>query len=301
VLGPLHYLTQISWMHDRQFFSPHRFDFAPLALLCLLIFLGQKKVLGDYTVDAIIPWTTDLAFVAFALGLLIVLAKDLKPRLVGSVAILALAVLLHCDGCDGSHPTVAIFSIYLPTLIHVYVFTGAFILYGALKSRSTSGHVSFWVFLACSVGFLLSGDTALGYLPSAKVQNDYLHFIGIHRLLDRHVGPGRAEQYRYLGQFFSDPFAVKMIRFIAFAYTYHFLNWFSKTSVIRWHEVGRRRFVGVIALWLASVGLYAYDFDVGFRWLVGLSLLHVFLEFPLDHQTFIGIGREIRSRLAAPA
>jgi hypothetical protein len=89
-----------------------------------------------------------------------------------------------------------------------------------------------------------------------------------------------------------------MSRFIAFAYTYHFLNWFSKTSVIRWHQVPKSRFALIAFLWLASIAIYAYDFLTGFRWLVTLSLIHVYLEFPLNHRSFMGIGRELR-RIAA--
>src|ERR1700675_3707157 len=33
VLGPLHYLTQISWLHDRGYFTTGRWDWIPLALL----------------------------------------------------------------------------------------------------------------------------------------------------------------------------------------------------------------------------------------------------------------------------
>ena len=82
-------------------------------------------------------------------------------------------------------------------------------------------------------------------------------------------------------------------RLIAFAYTYHYLNWFSKTQVIQWHKVPKLRFIAVIVLWVASVGLYVYDYAVGFKWLFLLSFAHVLLEFPLNHQSFIGIGREI--------
>jgi hypothetical protein len=35
------------------------------------------------------------------------------------------------------------------------------------------------------------------------------------------------------------------LRFIAFAYTYHYLNWFSKTDIIRWHVVSQRRIAGL--------------------------------------------------------
>jgi hypothetical protein len=36
------------------------------------------------------------------------------------------------------------------------------------------------------------------------------------------------------------------------------------------------------------------DYKAGFFALFLLSMLHVFLEFPLNHHTFIGIGKEIR-------
>ena len=35
--------------------------------------------------------------------------------------------------------------------------------------------------------------------------------------------------------------------------------------------------------------------------LFALSLVHVFLEFPLNFRSFIGIGQEIKGRLIPPA
>jgi hypothetical protein len=49
----------------------------------------------------------------------------------------------------------------------------------------------------------------------------------------------------------------------------------------------------IIALWLLSLGMYVYDYKIGIVALFFLSFLHVFLEFPLDHQTLIGIGKEL--------
>jgi hypothetical protein len=84
-----------------------------------------------------------------------------------------------------------------------------------------------------------------------------------------------------------------VMRLIAFAYTYHYLNWFSKTSIIKWHEISTVRTFAIIGLWIASLGIYAYDFQLGMITLYFLSVLHVMLEFPLNHQTFVGIGREL--------
>jgi len=93
---------------------------------------------------------------------------------------------------------------------------------------------------------------------------------------------------------YSNPIALSVMSFIAFAYMYHYLNWFSKTSVIQWHNISRTRLGGIVALWLASIGLYMYDYRVGLKWLFFLSFSHVLLEFPLNHITFINIGKEIK-------
>jgi hypothetical protein len=88
------------------------------------------------------------------------------------------------------------------------------------------------------------------------------------------------------------------MQFIAFAYTYHYLNWFSKTSVIGWHRIGRRALTLVIVLWLGFVGLYAWDYRLGMSCLFVLGLAHVVLEFPLNHLSFMNVGGELRRMLS---
>ena len=94
---------------------------------------------------------------------------------------------------------------------------------------------------------------------------------------------------------YMNPKAIAVMRFIAFAYTYHYLNWFSKTTVIKWNQISKRRMAVIIILWIASVVLYAISYKVGFYALFLLSMLHVFFEFPLNHFTFIGIGKELKA------
>ena len=78
-------------------------------------------------------------------------------------------------------------------------------------------------------------------------------------------------------------------RFIAFAYTYHYLNWFSKTSIIQWHKMPRLNLGIVLVMWAAAVSLYLYDYQTGLTALLLLSFLHVFMEFPLNFQSLRGI------------
>jgi hypothetical protein len=92
---------------------------------------------------------------------------------------------------------------------------------------------------------------------------------------------------------YSNPAALSVMSFMAFAYCYHYLNWFSKTSVIKWNQISGKRKAGITALWIGALALYAYDYHAGIIGLFFLSFLHVFLEFPLDHQAMIGIGKEL--------
>ncbi|HWF43450.1 MAG TPA: hypothetical protein VG537_02305, partial [Candidatus Kapabacteria bacterium] len=111
----------------------------------------------------------------------------------------------------------------------------------------------------------------------------------------------RVTHFSIAGNYASDPFefssgAIAIMRFIAFAYLYHYLNWFSKTKIIRWHEVSKTRLATVVVLWLAAITVYLIDYDLGLKMLFFLSGLHVLLEFPLDVRTMLGIGTELRKR-----
>src|SRR5690349_9388200 len=49
VLGPAHYLTEISWLEKRQFFTRGRYDFWLLTLLAVLVFVSAPPSTGVYT------------------------------------------------------------------------------------------------------------------------------------------------------------------------------------------------------------------------------------------------------------
>lgn len=85
--------------------------------------------------------------------------------------------------------------------------------------------------------------------------------------------------------------------FLAFAYTYHYLNWFSKTGIIKWHKVERWKLVTAVIIWVGSVGLYFIDMHLAVMSLFFLSLLHVFLELPLNVRSVADIGEAIGRRI----
>ena len=48
-LGPLHYLTEISWLHDRQYFSKGKYDF--IILLVIGVLLSIAAFASDFGYD----------------------------------------------------------------------------------------------------------------------------------------------------------------------------------------------------------------------------------------------------------
>jgi hypothetical protein len=285
VLGPAHYLTEISWLHQRKYFTKGKRDFILLGILAVLIFVstyGLRQLKAFQTHDLWASLSNSLVFIAFFSALVLVTIKDGFARFAG--------IVMVCIGALLARNFYVIFSIFLPTLVHVYVFTGLFVLYGAMKSKSKSGYLSFAVFLLIPVLFVVV-DTSQSVV-STYAHKTYSYFQTVNlKLYDMFRSPDA--KLHDLGKIiFESPLGLKIMRFIAFAYTYHYLNWFSKTTVISWHKISKLRMGIIIILWVASVGLYAWDYKIGFDWLFLLSVLHVFLEFPLNHTSFIGIWKE---------
>jgi len=82
---------------------------------------------------------------------------------------------------------------------------------------------------------------------------------------------------------------IAISRLFAFAYTYHYLNWFIKTRIIGWAIMPHQTTIFIIFLWLISLSLYAYDYLLGIAVLALLSVLHVILEFPLNIRSMVSI------------
>jgi len=307
ILGPLHYLTEISWLHERNYYTKGRYDFLFLIGATVLLTLANLKIIPG--LPSYIPeWAT---FAALGAALAFVIFKTTLARWM-MVAILALVGFFIA-----SAPWMLLaFGIFLPTLVHVFVFTACFILAGALKSRSFSGYLSLGIFSLISLSFLFIHPTHVGYEVGNYVSNNYgtvqdngsltSPFLAVNYYFAKifnftgftlpavSVSADASAVNTYL---YHNPVALALMSFIAFAYSYHYLNWFSKTSIIRWHEVSKSRLTVVVVIWLTSLALYAYNYSIGLRWLFFLSLAHVLLEFPLNQITFYQIGRELSGRL----
>jgi hypothetical protein len=293
-LGPLHYLTEISWLHDRRYFTRGRNDYLVLVAFAAIISVADTGV-----VPGIPAWLrVSVTYIAFGGALVFVLVSKTWPRLISYAALVATSPLvIRIDFFQ------SLFSVLLPTIIHVFVFTGLFILVGALKGRSVSGIGSLVVFCLCAVSFFVLGPASSADGAGEYVQKTYRVFAQLNYSLmtpfsqhDVNVPANRLEYVKFINTvLYRSPIALAVMGLIAFAYTYHYLNWFSKTSIIQWHNIPRSRFVAVLVIWLASILAYAADYRFGLRWLFFLSFTHVFLEFPLNHLTVINIGKAIKA------
>ncbi|HTB52304.1 MAG TPA: hypothetical protein VK718_05970 [Ferruginibacter sp.] len=318
VMGPLHYLTEISWLHDRKYFAKGKYDYVVLLVIGVLITL-QALAYQTHYVDYLIKeydWDADsipfifkndfynkIMFVAFFGAILMAFVENVFFKVFGLLFILIIANYIFLPNSEDN--LTFFLAALLPTLVHVYIFTGFFILYGALKSRSQSGLLSFFVFVCCPLLlFYLFRDESFVHITNYG-KDAYVGkgegFAGLNKdILGKffHVDfPAEKDGSEFGANtsniLFNSKLGILLMRFIAFAYTYHYLNWFSKTEVIRWHKVPKARFVVVIVLWVASLAIYAIDYAKGLEWLFFLSFCHVLLEFPLNYTSVAGIFREL--------
>jgi hypothetical protein len=323
-LGPLHYLTEISWLHDRKYFSTGKYDF--LILLGVGCLLGYSDIAQTYDFHSSFTQMffelnlgDKLILLAFISSLLFILVKNV---LVKGVLIVILFGFIdgwfapnytNAFGNEVFKPNYVTFAMtsLLPTLFHVYLFTGLFMLFGALKSRSKTGLLSVACFVA--VPFVLIyvlPNTTLFEITTYGKDSYFAEGNGFYNLnfqilkefelADMPVESGFTDVFDrpYVDPlkafpviFYSTP-GVLLMRFIAFAYLYHYLNWFSKTEIIRWHKVPKIRFIAVLLIWIAACLVYLIDYGLGLTFLFFLSFTHVLLEFPLNMMSIVGIGKE---------
>lgn len=281
VLGPLHYLTELNWLHDKKYFTQKPFDYLILIALALSFFIPLNFS------------RTPLMFALLTLGAVTAWSHHWAHR-AGLAALLAVLwwILTHTT----SQATLNMWlGMMVPTLIHVSLFTGLYMLWGTLKAPSPSAWGSVACFLLCPLIILLGQQIPVALLAE-NLQGHYISegrgFFNLSlEILNRFFGIDTWALTTMEKEFlvFNSLNGVTVLRFMAFAYTYHYLNWFSKTNVIGWSQTTGTRMVIIVILWIASVSLYAYDFLLGLRWLFGLSFLHVILEFPLNFQSIKSI------------
>jgi hypothetical protein len=262
VLGPAHYATEISWLHDRKYFLPQGGIAVGLALLAIV-----AALIDNASWFGFVMWG---AFVICAL---------LSTTSVGQAIVLVIAALgITAALMQGS--SIAIVGILLPTLIHVSLFTLVFMALGAFRSGDRFQWFLVALYITAIVLILVVPPTAATLIPSfEKAGHDY--FANVAPALGRLFGIANLQ------------LDTRLTSLLAFVYTYHYLNWFIKAEIIHWNRMTKQRLALVVAASGASTGLYFYDYAFGFSVLLAFSLAHVVLEFPLNSMALRQLGAAV--------
>lgn len=282
VLGPLHYMTEIGWLDSKSFFIRRKSDVWWIVGLCTaasIATLTSFFTAGEYPsqnmLSFIHPSRIVLTTVLAAVGLVFVKSGFLRMLWVIS----AYALVIFMNQLP-SH--LMFFAMFVPTVVHVFVFTFFFMTQGAIRSKSKFGGLASIMLLgAGGMALFLSIDP---FFPDefSRIFMEQTRFDRLHPQLGAYLG-------------IKSPHQIQV--FLAFAYTYHYLNWFSKTGIIKWHKVERWKLVTAVIIWVGSVGLYFIDMHLAVMSLFFLSLLHVFLELPLNVRSVADIGEAIGRRI----
>lgn len=286
ILGPLHYLTEINWLNDKNFFVERSFFFKWVVVVFSVVyvvpFVLQLPLFSDYfeesflqEVKMIQPWMNGVTMAVLGLAIGFVFFNNLIVGIVLFV-IFGLSVLVLVENDFYS----AWVGVFLPTLIHVYIFTSFFMLYGTLKSKNNIGFLN--VALMIMVPFIIGG------LPNSIIAKPDHSLSVVYFENNFHLINGRVAQ---LFGFPLPQMNMKIQVFIAFAYIYHYLNWFTKTTVIGWHKkLTTKKTMLISIMWVTSIFLYWVDFKMGFLFVLFFSVLHVFSELPLNIISIRGIS-----------
>jgi hypothetical protein len=261
ILGPAHYLTEISWLHDRSYFLPHR----AVALALVAVAIAASFLESPF-------WYGVAVWVALIVCAVLAAARTALQGMLLLMAATAVTIFL-ANRSSGF----AVVGVLLPTLIHVSLFTLVFMSLGAARSRSLAQFGLVAVYLGAIVLIVASPPSSATVIPSlAEFAQE--SFGNVPQALGQALGiPTLKLDARLTG-------------LLSFVYTYHYLNWFIKAEVIRWADVPKSRLMVVAAFSVGATALYFYDYRLGFAVLLSLSLTHVLLEFPLNSLSVRQLG-----------
>ena len=264
ILGPAHYATEISWLHDRKYFLPERAIAIGLAILAVV------AALIDHA-----SWFGFVMWGAFVICALLAATTTAVQSMVLVIISIGLTLVMVVNGTS-----IAVLGVLLPTLIHVSLFTLVFMTLGAYRTGNTMQWILVAAYLAAIALILVVPPAVAAVVPSfAKAGQDY--FANVAPALGRLLGvPNLTLDNRLTG-------------LLAFIYTYHYINWFVKAEVVHWNRMTRGRLAIVAAASATSTALYFYDYALGFTLLLAFSLLHVVLEFPLNSLALRQLGSAI--------
>ncbi len=285
-LGPLHYLTESNWIADKNYFVPNTY-WKYLVLVAAIIysipFVFSLSFVSEFINESTITFVIyKMAkytnFVLFFILISAVLALFYKTYKVFVISFLIAFLLSFWTYTTEAY--LLINGLLLPTIIHVYVFTLLFMMYGVKNKKTIYGILNIILIIALPLSLVFLDTEIFNYQFSDTVKNTYMNnnFYVLNANLAKLFGV-----YEDLKFFFYEKLDIKIQIFIAFAYIYHYLNWFSKTTIIGWHkQLTRKKAILILGIWIAILFCYLYDYRLGLVISIFLSVSHVMLEFPLN-------------------
>lgn len=289
-LGPLHYLTEINWLKEKEYFlgkANWSYVFIFIGVMLSIPFISKipnfSEQIANKNINIFLKdlsyFSDELYSIGFITAIGVLYFKKILHTLLFAVigGTAAIIVLNHT-------PSAALaIAIFVPTLIHVYIFTTLFMIYGNIKNKTMPGLISILLMFIVPLVIYFSKINPVEYYEvSNYTKNSYMdsNFGILSSVIAKYFIP-KGSEYNFLSVV-----GIKIQIFIAFAYTYHYLNWFSKTSIIRWDKgITKTKIKAIVAIWLISISIYMYNFKIGFVLLSFLSVIHVLLEFPLNAVT----------------
>src|SRR5207253_10702225 len=179
----------ISWLHDRKYFTNRPTDYLFLIAAGLVYSVAVLAKLGFLMV---LPSIVIVAFLGS-----VILTTTRNPYWRGILLIAGLTFIVMVP----PSMTTIIAGLLLLTILHVFLFTGFFILFGAMKSKSRSGYISFGVFVLLALFLFLFRPMPTGGIADSFVVAHYTRSFGdLNVWLIRVLGLSSA------GATASDPF-----------------------------------------------------------------------------------------------
>lgn len=286
-LGPLHYLTETNWIIGKNYFISNSYwkylVFIAAFLYSIPFLLNvffEKSFLEEDSLQKMMlvfnsSHTNILMFLVLVCSIVFLFTQKNKAFLISGLVVLFVSFWAYT-----SEPYMLINGLMLPTVIHVYIFTILFMLYGMKKKSSTVGKFNILLMFLLPLSLLLINTDVFNYQFSESIKRLYVNnnFHYLNANLAKLFGV-----YEELKFFFYERIDLKIQIFIAFAYIYHYLNWFSKTTVIGWYnQLNTQKSIIIISVWILISGCYLYDYRIGIVVSIFLSVLHVMLELPLN-------------------
>jgi hypothetical protein len=173
VLGPLHYLTEIQWLKDKNYFIADKkwaLIFTVFAIIMSFILLAIQisfsKTLIDTTfIKSIIPQILFLYNLIIISLLVFAISLVYFKETTDIITFFVFGVVAGFISLNYLSFTAFVMGSFLPTIIHVYLFTLLFMVFGTMNKGSLAGKVAIIILILgqfiyfCNKPFLISYKT----------------------------------------------------------------------------------------------------------------------------------------------